>query len=66
MNNQKDNNRLHFKHADGRDKNFVQLCHGLDDFLNIILLVEKKTAHSISLIIHGGKLLFNFALMIIR
>ena len=47
MNNQKDNNRLQFKYVDGSDKDFIQLCHGLDDFLNNLVGGEENRAQDI-------------------
>lgn len=35
---------IRFEHTDGRNKDFILLCHALDDFLNAIAGGEKKRA----------------------
>ena len=35
---------MHFKYTDGKDQDFIELCHGLDDFLNELVGGEENRA----------------------
>ena len=38
---------MHFKYTDGKDQDFIELCHGLDDFLNELVGGEENRAEYI-------------------
>lgn len=38
---------MRFEHTDGKNKDFIELCHGLDDFLNELVGGEENRAEYI-------------------
>lgn len=42
-----DNNGLRYEYTNGGDKDFIQLCHSLDEFLNELVGGEEKRAQYI-------------------
>ncbi|HJA67909.1 MAG TPA: GNAT family N-acetyltransferase [Candidatus Mediterraneibacter cottocaccae] len=38
---------MHFKYTDGKNQDFIELCHGLDDFLNELVGGEENRAEYI-------------------
>lgn len=43
-----DNNGLRYEYTNGGNKDFIQLCHELEEFLNVLVGGEEKRARYIS------------------